>query len=164
MKSFTVCRFCLFAFNIDCYIAKAKFVEDQGGWTFIYWGFATSCSIFLFICPTYFCGIIHKWIKWIKCNVQSINICVSVFPCMVIMLMKLGNDLCSFLYAYKVEVCLQIVLVVFLLPFSCSTYLFQCSFLLLKNCLLMELLNYAWLYGLFLSLTSLWITCWWVVR
>lgn len=34
----------------------------------------------------------------------------------------------------------------------------------LKNCLLMKALNYAWFYGIFLSLISLWITCWWVVR
>lgn len=43
----------------------------------------------------------------------KVEIYVSVFLCMLIMLMKLGNYLCSFLHAQKVEVCLQIVSVVF---------------------------------------------------
>lgn len=29
MKSFTACRFCFFAFNVDCYSTKAEFVKTK---------------------------------------------------------------------------------------------------------------------------------------
>lgn len=137
-EQFYCWKILLFCLNIGCYITKVNFVKTKV--TEYLLVFCHVLFFFLVYLPYLF---LWNHPKCVKYNIQSINICVSVFPSMVIMLMKLGNDLCNFLHAHKVEVCLQIVLMVFLLPFSCSTCLFQWSFLLLKNCLLMKLLNYA---------------------
>lgn len=129
---------------------------------FLCWGHPFSLLFYFLTYVSYLFLWYYRLPRWIKCNVQSINICVSVFPCMIIMAVNAnwGIIYLNFLYA-KLKFA-RWCKICSLSPFPHASV--SAPFYYLKNCLLTKLLNYAWFYGLFLCLTSLWITRWWVVR